>query len=141
MEVPTWLASVWMEVLTFVIGAVALILAVTALTRTAPAFTVEPLPEGQYSIWHQGPGSVVNRRAFVRDAGGDHPMAEQVEMEDAEGMPLAPPDNPSSKGVQMEPHHRYFLFLNVNRELVIHYRAKGLLGHFSRSTIRIIQGP
>ncbi len=141
MEVPTWLASVWMEVLTFVIGAVALTLAVTALTRTAPTFTVEPLPEGQYSIWHQGPGSVVIRRAFVRDAAGVHPLGEQVEVSDADEWPLATPDNPSFRGVEIEPHQRYFLFLNVNRELVIHYRAKGLLGHFSRSTIRIIEGP
>ena len=127
--------------LPLVIGTVALILAVIALKPQTPTFTVERTGPSQYSIWHQGPGSVVVRRAFLHDAAGDHPLGEQVEVTDEDGWPLASPENPSFRRVKIEPHQRYFVFLNVNRQLVIRYWGKGLLGHFSRSKVLITESP
>ena len=85
------------------------------------------------------------RNAWVEDVGGIFPInsdRSQVEMFDVDGLPFPPPGSPSlGEGCEIPPHRRYHIAMNVNRSVVIEYRATGFLGFLSRARLRIDEGP
>ena len=135
-----------MELLTWTgvaLGIGALMLGVVALNRAAPTFYVGYPEEGRYEIWHSGPNEIVVRRAIVIELDTELEISEQsgVTIEDIDGAPFPLGNDPFGRGERMLPHRRYYAFINVNRSLVIKYRAVGFLGHLSRATLRIDEGP
>ena len=127
------------------IGAVALLLTAVALRMSAPTFTVLDEPEGRFTLWHTGPGSIVIRKAYVRDVAGEHAIgapssgAEMAMGDGALEFPL--PDDPFAKRLVVAPHVRFSGFCNVNGYLVIEYRAKGILGLLARAALEWDEGP
>ena len=140
-----------METLTWIglaLGAVGIVVGATALHRAVPTFTVGTPHRGTYEIWHTGPKEIVVRRALYEDFyGGQHPIdsnQSDIEVHDIDGAPFPLPSThapPDWKGAKMAPHKRYYVMMNNNSSFVLEYRATGLLGHISRASFRIDEGP
>lgn len=98
---------------------------------------------GRYEFWHSGPNEIVVRRASVIELDTELQINEQsgVIIEYIDGAPFPLGHDPFGRGERMLPHRRYYAFINVNRSLVVKYRAAGFLGHLSRATLRIDEGP
>lgn len=58
-----------------IVGVIALLLAVIALTRTVPAISWENTGPDLYTLWNQGPGPVVVRRAYIQDPAGERDVS------------------------------------------------------------------
>ena len=107
-----------LTVLGVLIGSAALGLAIIALNRAAPTFSVGPPVSGQYEIWHNGPNGVVVRRAYVQELDAEYEINTErsgVEMDDIDGFPFPPPHSPFGRGATIPPHRRYYITANVNR--------------------------
>ena len=117
-----------------VVSIAAIVLAVVALTRGAPAINIEQDGE-QVVIWNSGPAPAVVLGAFVASINfaGWIPIAEIDEVSIGTDERLAD----WKRGTILHPQERYFLIIENNTSLRVKYRAGGLLGWLARGRITI----
>lgn len=126
-----------------VMGVIALLLAVIALSRTVPAISWENTGPDLYTLWNQGPGPVVVRQAYIHDSAGKHDVRSyetRTEARISDDERLFGYDTQDGSGWLLFPQLRFTVRVQVNSDLVIDYRAPGPLGWLSRASVRIEGG-